>query len=95
MMRKIIRWNAEKSLQLRRLSERGNIGFETCAALIEAGEILDVIANPSRYHSEQKAFVLEIDNYAYLVPYVENDEEIFLKTLYPCRKNTAIYLTER
>ncbi|MCH9852943.1 MAG: toxin [Alphaproteobacteria bacterium] len=94
-MRKIIRWNAEKSLQLRRLYERGNIGFEECASLIEAGKILDVIDNPSQHHSEQKVFVLEIDNYAYLVPYVENDEEIFLKTLYPCRKNTAHYLKER
>ena len=39
-----------------------------------------------RLYSEQKAFVLEINNYVYLVPYLETDEEIFLKTLYPSRK---------
>jgi hypothetical protein len=36
--------------------------------------------------------VVEIQNYAYLVPCVENDEEIFLKTMIPSRKATAKYL---
>ena len=38
-------------------------------------------------------FVLEINHYAYIVPYIENDEHIFLKTCFPSRKHTAIYLT--
>ncbi len=90
-MTKIIRWDAKKSAWLKADSERGGIGFEECVVLIEAGQILDSIDNPASNHSGQKVFVLEIDNYVYLVPYVETDEEIFLKTLYPSRKHTAIY----
>jgi len=33
-----------------------------------------------------------IEDYAYLVPYVENDQEIFLKTVIPSRKATKQYL---
>jgi hypothetical protein len=39
-------------------------------------------------------YVIEINNYAYCVPFVETDSEIFLKTVFPSRKFTAIYLTE-
>ena len=38
--------------------------------------------------------VLRINDYAYAVPYVETDGEIFLKTVFPSRKHTALYLTE-
>ena len=91
-MGKIIRWALEKDVWLKANPERGGVGFEECAVLIEAGQILDSIDNPSVNHSDQKAFVLETDSYAYLVPYVETDEEIFLKTVYPSRKFTVIYL---
>ncbi len=93
-MRKIIRWDLKKSAWLKANTERGGIGFEECVVLIEAGQILDSIDNPGSNHPDQKVFVLEIDNYVYLVPYIETDEEIFLKTLYPSRKHTAIYLGE-
>ncbi len=91
---KIIRWDIKKSTWLRGSSARGGIGFEECVVLIEAGQILDSIDNPSANHSCQKVFVLDIDSYVYLVPYVETDAEIFLKTLYPSRKHTAIYLSK-
>ena len=91
-MAKIIRWNLKKSAWLKANPERGYVGFEECVVLIEAGQILDSIDNPSSNRKGQKAFVLDINDYAYLVPYVENEEEIFLKTLYPSRKFTAIYL---
>ena len=38
--------------------------------------------------------VPRINDYAYVVPYIETDEEIFLKTVFPSRKHTALYLTE-
>jgi hypothetical protein len=91
-MNKTIRWGSEKSAWLKANAERGGIGFEECVVLIEGGQILDSIDNPSNNHPEQKAFVLDVDGYTYLVPYVETEEEIFLKTLYPSRKFTAIYL---
>jgi len=40
----------------------------------------------------QKMFIVEINNYAYLVPFVENEKEIFLKTIIPSRKATKEYL---
>ena len=94
-MSQIITWDLKKSAWLKARSERGGVGFEECVVLIEAGQILDSIDNPSSNHPYQKAFVLEIGGYVYLVPYVETDEEIFLKTVYPSRKFTEIYLGKK
>jgi hypothetical protein len=57
---------------------------------------LDDIAhpNPDKY-SGQRMFVLNIDDYVHLVPYVESQEEIFLKTIIPSRKATKEYLGEK
>ena len=59
-------------------------------------DILDNVKhpNPEKY-PEQKIFVLSIDEYVYLVPYVESVEEIFLKTIIPSRKATKEYLGGR
>ena len=83
-------WNAEKNDLL--IKERG-ISFERVIYHIEKEMVLDVIKhpNPSKYPN-QKMFVVNIDNYAYLVPFVENDTEIFLKTIKPSRKATKKYL---
>ncbi|MCH9844321.1 MAG: toxin [Alphaproteobacteria bacterium] len=91
-MDKVIEWSEEKSEWLRNKYGRMGVGFETCETLIKAGQILDIIENVSSHYPKQKMFVLEIKNYIYLVPFVETDKEIFLKTLYPSRKYTAIYL---
>ncbi|MCH9852218.1 MAG: toxin [Alphaproteobacteria bacterium] len=85
-------WNEEKSKWLRNKYGRNGVGFEECAALIKAKQALDDIKNFSPRYPKQNLFVLEIKNYVYLVPYVETDNKIFLKTLYPSRKYTAIYL---
>lgn len=92
---KVIRWNIEKAAWLRSHPERNAVGFEECAVLIESGDIVDDIDNPSANFPNQKAFVLAVDEYVYLVPYVETDDEIFLKTVYPSRKLTALYLGKR
>jgi len=63
---------------------------------MEKGEILDTIENPNQEkYSGQKIAVLMIDTYVYLVPYVENNEEIFLKTIIPSRKATNKYVREK
>jgi len=91
-MKKLIKWNLEKGARIRENKDRGGIGFEECVVAIEEDRILDIIQNPSSNHSDQKTYVLEIEGYAYSVPFIESDDEIFLKTLYPSRKLTAIYL---
>ncbi len=76
-------WNPEnnKLLKLER-----SICIEEIAYYIEAGKILGVEENPS--YSNQKMYILEIENYAVIVPFVETDDEIFLKTAFPSRKYT-------
>ncbi len=83
-------WNPEKNEEL--IKERG-ISFERIIQHIENKQVLDVIKHPntSKYPN-QRMFILEIDNYAYLVPFVENNSEVFLKTIIPSRKATKKYL---
>ncbi len=57
------------------MKERG-VSFEICLVKIEGKDILDILDNIR--HPHQKIFVLEIDGYVYLVPFVENDNEVFL-----------------
>lgn len=62
---------------------------------INQGEILDIIEHPNQNkYPGQQIYVLNIDDYVYLVPYVENDEEIFLKTIIPSRKARKMYLKD-
>ena len=90
---KHINWNTEKSLKLK--ISRG-ICFEDIVFYIEKGDILDDYLHPNqKRYQEQRIMVIGIDNYAYLVPYVEDAEEIFLKTIIPSRKATEIYFGEK
>lgn len=84
---KYFNWNSEKNKKL--IKERG-ISFEICLIKIESKDILDILNNVN--YSNQKIFVLEIEEYAYLVPFIENENEIFLKTIIPSRKFTKKYL---
>jgi hypothetical protein len=85
-----IRWSDEKDAMLRSDTSRGGIGLAECAVAIEEERILDDLPNPAR--ANQRMFVLDIGNYAYVVPYVMDEGVIFLKTMFPSRKHTAKYL---
>jgi hypothetical protein len=93
MARQII-WSEEKTAVLLSDPTRGGVGFEECVVAIAAEWILDVVQNPSNNHPSQKVFILEINAYAYCVPFVESGTEIFLKTVFPSRKFTALCLPE-
>lgn len=83
-------FSAEKNQTL--VKERG-VSFEDAIAAIGNGALLDVIDHPnmSRY-PKQKIYVVAMDGYAYLVPYVKKDEKtVFLKTIIPSRKLTKKY----
>ena len=83
-------YNKDKNQQLQQ--ERG-ISFDNIIQAIEQGNLLDVIKhyNPDKYPN-QKIFIVKMDDYAYLVLFMENDLEIFLKTIIPSRKMTKKYL---
>jgi hypothetical protein len=87
---KVIRWNLVKNEKLK--SERG-VSFEAVLAALDRGNLLDDYThpNPSRYPN-QRLLVVEIKGYAYIVPYVETESELFLKTIIPSRKATKQYL---
>ncbi|MFT4815263.1 MAG: uncharacterized DUF497 family protein [Pseudohongiellaceae bacterium] len=89
---KVINWNVEKNQEL--MESRG-VSFEDVVFYLQQGALLDDLehSNPEKY-SNQRIFVLEIDEYVYLVPYVEDKNEIFLKTIIPSRKATKLYLGE-
>lgn len=87
---KPFRWNAEKNEAL--TSERG-ISFESIVVAIESGGLLDILAHPNQSkYPRQRVFVVSCDNYAYLVPFVDEDDYFFLKTVIPSRKATRDYL---
>ena len=67
--------------------------FEDVLFYIEKEHILDIVTHPNpKKYPWQKMFIIEMDNYAYLVPFIENNEVIFLKTIIPSRKATKRYL---
>jgi hypothetical protein len=87
---KSFRWSPEKSEALKR--DRG-VSFESVVVAIESGGLLDILThpNPAKY-PRQRILAVAVDNYAYLVPFVEEDDYFFLKTVIPSRKATRDYL---
>ena len=87
---KAIRWDKDKDEWLQ--ANRG-VGFELVSLKVGSGEILDLTGNPNRTrYPHQRVYVLEFQGYAYLVPFVETEDEIFLKTIIPSRRATKRYL---
>ena len=89
---KPFRWSPEKNEQLQ--LDRG-ISFENIVVAIESGGLLDILAHPNlAKYPKQKMLVVASDGYAYLVPFVEEDDHFFLKTVIPSRKATRDYLNQ-
>ena len=89
---KPINWSAEKNQLL--MGERG-VSFEDVLFALQAGGLLDDLVHPnSAKYPNQRLLVVQLEGYAWLVPYVETADEIFLKTIIPSRKATAQYLGE-
>ena len=88
---KLFEWDDKKNEILK--SSR-NISFEEIVFYIANDSVLDVVPHPNqRKYPHQRMFIIDIDNYAYLVPFIEQDEVVFLKTIIPSRKATRKYLT--
>ena len=89
---KPFRWGSVKNEQLK--LERG-LSFEIMVVAIEAGGLIDILAhpNPAKYPN-QRVLVVASDGYACLVPFVEEEDHFFLKTVIPSRKATRDYLNK-
>ena len=87
---KVFRWNSEKNEILAR--ERG-ITFEEIVDRIGSGARVIETDHPNKErYPNQKIMIIDLDGYAYMVPYVRDDDEYFLKTIIPSRKATKKYL---
>jgi uncharacterized DUF497 family protein len=83
-------WDNRKNAKLK--AERG-VTFEDVVFHIAQGQLLDIVEHPNQEkYIGQCIFIVEINKYAYLVPFVETEQEIFLKTIIPSRKATKRYL---
>ena len=87
---KYFSWSPEKN---RFLQDTRGISFEEIVFHVEKGDVLDILKHPDQEkYLGQRIIVVNVEGYAYLVPYVEDDQEIFLKTIIPSRKATRDYL---
>ena len=87
---KLLNWDREKNEWLR--DNRG-ICFEDILFYIDNDFLIDEIEHPNqKKYLGQGMMVLNIENYIYLVSYVETKDEIFLKTIILSRKATKEYL---
>lgn len=84
------RWNHDKN---ERLKEERGISFEQVILHIERGDVIDALVHPNQSkYPNQQILVVKIQDYAYPVPFVEDEEGKFLKTIIPSRKATQEYL---
>lgn len=87
-----IEWSAAKNAVLK---ERHGFGFERVLVALSEGALLDNRTHPnSEQYGHQRQLVVEIDAYAWIVPFVQVDRTIFLKTMFPSRKATKFYLEQ-
>jgi len=90
---KLFNWDRGKNQTL--ISNRG-ISFEDILFAIDNNKLMDDFPHPNRKkYPNQRIMMVDIGNYVYAVPYVENEKEIFLKTIIPSRKATKEYLGEK
>ena len=82
-------WNEIKNNKLKKERE---IGFEQAVEAITSDNLIKVEKNPSKKYPNQHIYIININNYCYLVPFVKDDSKVFLKTIIPSRKATKKYI---
>jgi len=86
---KTFRWNDEKNKTLQR--ER-DLSFEQVVYYIDSDCVLDIIMHPNQNkYRNQRVYIILMNDYVYLVPFIDKDDERFLKTIIPSRKFTKLY----
>lgn len=86
---KTFAWSDEKNLILKR--DRG-VSFEEMVLHLAVGDVLEIYDHPNQArYPGQKIYAVSIEDYVYLVPFVETEDQVFLKTIIPSRKATKHY----
>jgi uncharacterized DUF497 family protein len=92
-MAKTIYWDGEKNEWLK---EKRGVCFEEVVLILAKDEALDIVEHPNQEkYPGQKIILVKINDYVYLVPYLEDEKGVFLKTMIPSRKATEKYLRRR
>jgi uncharacterized DUF497 family protein len=87
---KYLDWNEQKNDKLK---QERDICFEDIVEIVREDKILITIKNPNqKRYPDQSIFIVNINDYAYMVPYVEDENKYFLKTIIPSRKATKLYI---
>ena len=91
LIMKLYEWNEAKNTLLK---QARNVSFEAVLVAIRDGRLLADREHPSRdTYAHQRILIVDIEHYAYIVPYVEKDDQtVFLKTIIPSRVETRNYL---
>ena len=86
-----VRFNEEKNQLLK--ATRG-VSFDEAVWHIKNGNLLDDKEHHSKSRSNQRLYVVRVEKYVYVVPYVIDPQknEVFLKTIYPSRRLTRLYI---
>jgi hypothetical protein len=84
---KRIEWSKEKNAALK---QSRNVCFEAVENAINDDRILNIVPhhNPEKYPN-QKILLVEINGYVHYVPFVEDEDSYFLKSIIPSRKHNA------
>ena len=89
---KPFRWSPEKNEALK--ADRG-VSFESIVVAVESGGLMNILTHPNQAkYPRQQILVVAADNYVYLVPFLEDKDCFFLKTIIPGRKATRDYLNQ-
>ena len=89
---KVFRWDNDKNEWLKK--NRG-VSFEQVIILMEREDVLETIEHPNQNkYPGQKIATVKINDYVYLIPYVQESDDIFLKTIIPSRKATNKYVRQ-
>ena len=87
---KYYNWNTDKNEELKK---NRNISFEEIVLSIYKNSIIDIYEHPNQNKFPgQKIYVINYNEYIFLIPFIETEMEIFLKTIIPSRKATKKYL---
>ena len=89
---KPFRWPPGKNELLKQ--ERG-VSFEDITVAVEAGGLLEIVPHPNaKKYPRQKIMVVAVGGYAFLVPFIEEQDHFFLKTIIPSRKATRDFIAK-
>lgn len=89
---KYFAWDENKNNLLK---EARNISFEEIVLSLSKNKLLEIVEHPNKQkYPNQRLFIVEVREYAYIVPFVEDEEKYFLKTIYPSREATKKYLNK-